>query len=308
MGIFNDFTELIGNTPLLFLEKFGKNRKLNGKIFAKLENFNPAGSAKDRAALAMIEQAERDGKLKRGSVIIEPTSGNTGIGLAAVAAVKGYRVVLTMPDTMSEERRKLLRAYGAEIVLTEGRKGMAGAIDRAKEIARDTEGSFLPSQFENSANPRAHYQTTGPEIWRDTGGEFDIFVASVGTGGTLSGAGKFLKEKNPNLKVVAVEPAASPVLSGGKAGVHGIQGIGAGFVPDTLDRSVCDEVMTVSDEEAFCVGRELIKTEGILAGISSGAALHAAAEIARREENKGKRIVVVFPDSGDRYFSTPLFL
>ena len=209
---------------------------------------------------------------------------------------------------MSEERRKLLRAYGAEIVLTEGRKGMAGAIDRAKEIARDTEGSFLPSQFENSANPRAHYQTTGPEIWRDTGGEFDIFVASVGTGGTLSGAGKFLKEKNPNLKVVAVEPAASPVLSGGKAGVHGIQGIGAGFVPDTLDRSVCDEVMTVSDEEAFCVGRELIKTEGILAGISSGAALHAAAEIARREENKGKRIVVVFPDSGDRYFSTPLFL
>ena len=239
---------------------------------------------------------------------IEPTSGNTGIGLAAVAAVKGYRVVLTMPDTMSEERRKLLRAYGAEIVLTEGGKGMAGAIDRAKEIARDTEGSFLPSQFENSANPRAHYQTTGPEIWRDTGGEFDIFVASVGTGGTLSGAGKFLKEKNPNLKVVAVEPAASPVLSGGKAGVHGIQGIGAGFVPDTLDRSVCDEVMTVSDEEAFCVGRELIKTEGILAGISSGAALHAAAEIARREENKGKRIVVVFSDSGDRYFSTPLFL
>lgn len=307
MAVYESVTQLIGNTPLVSLKNYAKKKGLCAEILAKLEYLNPAGSIKDRVAFAMIEEAERSGKLKKGAVIIEPTSGNTGIGLAAVAAAKGYRVVLTMPDTMSAERRNLLKAYGAEIVLTEGAKGMKGAIERANELAAQTAGAFLPAQFENPVNPQTHYRTTGPEIWRDTEGKADIFVACVGTGGTISGAGRYLKEKNPAVRIVAVEPAGSPVLSGGKAGAHGIQGIGAGFIPATLDTGVYDEVITVRDEDAFDAGRELGRTEGFLAGISSGAALFAACELAKRKENAGKRIVVILPDSGDRYLSTPLF-
>lgn len=307
MAVYESVTQLIGNTPLVSLKNYARKKGLCAEILAKLEYLNPAGSVKDRVAFAMIEEAERSGKLKKGAVIIEPTSGNTGIGLAAVAAAKGYRVVLTMPDTMSAERRNLLKAYGAEIVLTEGAKGMKGAIERANELAAQTADAFIPAQFENPVNPQTHYRTTGPEIWRDTEGKADIFVACVGTGGTISGAGRYLKEKNPAVYIVAVEPAGSPVLSGGKAGAHGIQGIGAGFIPATLDTGVYDEVLTVRDEDAFAAGRELGRTEGFLAGISSGAALFAACELAKRKENAGKRIVVILPDSGDRYLSTPLF-
>lgn len=307
MAVYKSVTELVGGTPLVELAKYGAKHGLQAKIVAKLEYFNPAGSVKDRIAKAMIEEAEAAGTLKAGSVIIEPTSGNTGIGLASVAAAKGYRVILTMPETMSVERRNLLKAYGAEIVLTEGAKGMKGAIARAQELAAQTENSFVPSQFENPVNPAVHYRTTGPEIWADTEGKVDILVAGVGTGGTVTGTGKYLKEKNPGVKVVAVEPESSPVLSKGTAGPHKIQGIGAGFVPKTLDTSVYDEIIPVSNEEAFAVGKEIGRTEGFLVGISSGAALAAATELARRTENAGKTIVVVFPDSGDRYLSTELF-
>ncbi|MDE7158927.1 MAG: cysteine synthase A [Clostridiales bacterium] len=307
MVIYHSIFELVGGTPLLELGNYEKKHGLQAKILGKLEYFNPAGSVKDRIAKAMIEDAEARGELKVGSVIIEPTSGNTGIGLAAVAAAKGYRMILTMPETMSAERRSMLKAYGAELVLTEGAKGMKGAIEKAEELVKTTKGGFMPSQFENPANPKAHYETTGPEIWKDTDGKVDILVAGVGTGGTLTGTGKYLKEKNPNVKVVAVEPESSPVLSQGKAGAHKIQGIGAGFVPKTLDTSVYDEVFLVSNEDAFATGKEIGKTEGFLVGISSGAALYAATELAKRKENAGKTIVVIFPDSGDRYFSTPLF-
>ena len=307
MGIYHSISELIGGTPLLELINYEKKHGLKAKILGKLEYFNPAGSVKDRIAKAMIEDAEARGELKAGSVIIEPTSGNTGIGLAAVAAAKGYRIILTMPETMSAERRSMLKAYGAELVLTEGAKGMKGAIEKAEELVKTTKGGFMPSQFENPANPKAHYQTTGPEIWKDSGGKVDILVAGVGTGGTLTGTGKYLKEQTPNVKVVAVEPETSPVLSKGVAGAHKIQGIGAGFVPKTLDTNVYDEVITVSNENAFAAGKEIGKTEGFLVGISSGAALFAATELAKRKENAGKTIVVIFPDSGDRYFSTPLF-
>ena len=299
--------QTIGNTPLLELRRYQEQHKLKASIFAKLEGFNPAGSVKDRVALAMIEDAEQKGTLRSDSVIIEPTSGNTGIGLAAVACAKGYRVVLTMPDTMSAERRNLLKAYGAELVLTDGEKGMEGAIERARKLARTIEGAFLAGQFENPVNPQIHYQTTGPEIWKDLNGNVDVFVACVGTGGTLTGVGKFLKEQNPAIKIVAVEPENSPVLSGGKAGTHKIQGIGAGFLPQTLDVSVFDEVIAVSDETAIETGKEIAPSTGILAGISSGAALAAATALALRKENKGKNIVVLFPDSGDRYLSTELF-
>ena len=280
---------------------------LEATILAKLEYLNPAGSVKDRIARAMLDDAERRGLLKPGSVIIEPTSGNTGIGLAAVAATRGYRIILTMPETMSVERRSLLRAYGAELVLTEGAKGMKGAIAKAQELAAQTENSFIPGQFTNPANPRAHRETTGPEIWRDTDGKVDIFVAGVGTGGTVTGVGEYLKEQNPAVRIVAVEPAGSPVLSGGASGPHKIQGIGAGFVPDTLNRAVLDEILPVENEDAFVAGRELARREGVLAGISSGAALHAATVLAKRPENRGKVIVVLLPDTGDRYLSTPLF-
>lgn len=299
--------QTIGNTPLLELRRYQEQHKLKASIFAKLEGFNPAGSVKDRVALAMIEDAEQKGKLRSDSVIIEPTSGNTGIGLAAVACAKGYRVVLTMPDTMSAERRNLLKAYGAELVLTDGERGMEGAIERARELARTIKGAFLAGQFENPVNPQIHYQTTGPEIWKDLNGNVDVFVACVGTGGTLTGVGKFLKEQNPAIKIVAVEPENSPVLSGGKAGTHKIQGIGAGFLPQTLDVSVFDEVIAVSDETAIETGKEIAPSTGILAGISSGAALAAATALALRKENEGKNIVVLFPDSGDRYLSTELF-
>lgn len=292
---------------MLALNNYCKKHKLGARIFAKLEAFNPAGSIKDRVARAILDDAEKTGKLKRGSVIVEPTSGNTGIGLAMIAAARGYRVILTMPATMSEERKNLLRAYGAELVLTDGDRGMTGAIERAREIVAATKGAFLAGQFENPVNPLTHYKTTGPEIWRDSDGRVDVFVAGVGTGGTISGAGKYLKEQNPHIKVVAVEPAGSPVLSGGKAGMHGIQGIGAGFVPNTLDTHIYDEVIAVSDDDAISAGKELGKTEGVLAGISSGAALFAAKSLAERKENTGKNIVVIFPDSGDRYYSTPLF-
>lgn len=292
---------------MLALNNYCKKHKLGARIFAKLEAFNPAGSIKDRVARAILDDAKKTGKLKRGSVIVEPTSGNTGIGLAMIAAARGYRVILTMPATMSEERKNLLRAYGAELVLTDGDRGMTGAIERAREIVATTEGAFLAGQFENPVNPLTHYKTTGPEIWRDSDGRVDVFVAGVGTGGTISGAGKYLKEQNPHIKVVAVEPAGSPVLSGGKAGAHGIQGIGAGFVPNTLDTHIYDEVIAVSDDDAVSAGKELGKTEGVLAGISSGAALFAAKSLAERKENVGKNIVVIFPDSGDRYYSTPLF-
>ncbi len=299
-------SELIGNTPLLELVNYGKKHELGAKIFAKLEFLNPAGSIKDRVGLAMIEDAEKRGLLKAGGSIVEPTSGNTGIGIAAVAAVKGYKAIFTMPETMSVERRALLKAYGAEVVLTEGAKGMKGAIAKAEQI-RDEEGAVYLGQFDNPANPQKHYETTGPEIWADTQGKVDIFVSAVGTGGTVTGAGKYLKEKNPNVKIVAVEPVNSPVLSGGNPGPHKIQGIGAGFVPSICDVKLFDEIITVSDDAAFETGREFGKTEGVLTGISSGAALYAATVLAKRGENAGKNIVVILPDSGDRYLSTPLY-
>ena len=307
MKIYQRATDLIGHTPLLRLSNIIKKHGLEADIYAKLEYFNPAGSVKDRIAKAMIDDAEAKGQLKPGSVIIEPTSGNTGIGLASVAAARGYRIILTMPETMSVERRNLLKAYGAEIVLTEGAKGMKGAIEKADELAKSTPGSFIPSQFSNPANPAAHFASTGPEIWDDTDGKVDIFVAGVGTGGTLTGVGKYLKSKNSDVKVVAVEPAGSPVLSKGTAGPHKIQGIGAGFVPDTLDTSVYDEILPIENDDAFSTGREIARSEGVLVGISSGAAVFAAIELAKRPENKGKKIVVLLPDTGDRYLSTPMF-
>ena len=306
-NIYRGFLDLIGNTPLVEVANLEKAYNLKAKVLVKLEYRNPAGSVKDRIAQAMIEDAEKKGILKEGSVIIEPTSGNTGIGLAAIAAAKGYRAILTMPETMSVERRNILKAYGAEIVLTEGSKGMKGAIAKAEELAKEIEGSFIPGQFDNPANPKVHYETTGPEIWRDTDGKVDAFVAGVGTGGTVTGTGKYLKEQNPDVKVVAVEPASSPVLSQGKAGAHKIQGIGAGFVPKVLDTAVYDEIITVENDDAFAASRELTKKEGILTGISSGAALYAALQLAQRLEFEGKTIVALLPDSGDRYYSTPLF-
>lgn len=307
MRVFNNITGLIGHTPLVEINRFTEKLGLKARILVKLEFFNPAGSVKDRIALSMIEDAEKKGLLKPGSVIIEPTSGNTGIGLASIAASKGYRAVFTMPETMSAERRKLLQAYGAEIVLTEGAKGMKGAIAKAEELARQTPGSFIPGQFVNPANPEAHVRTTGPEIWDDTDGKVDIFVAGVGTGGTVTGTGRYLKSKNPAVRVVAVEPAASPVLTQGKAGPHAIQGIGAGFVPEVLDTKIYDEVIDVTNEDALATGREIARKEGFLVGISSGAALFAAVELARRSENAGKLIVALLPDNGDRYLSTKLF-
>lgn len=305
--IYGGVDELVGKTPLLNFKKYAKKHDLRAEILAKLEYFNPSGSVKDRVAKAMIEDAEAKGLLTHDSVIIEPTSGNTGIGLAAIGAAKGYKVILTMPETMSVERRNIIKAYGAEIVLTEGAKGMKGAIAKAEELAKTLPNAFIAGQFVNPANPKAHYLTTGPEIWNDTDGKVDILVAGVGTGGTLSGTGKYLKEKNPNLKVIAVEPETSPVLSKGVSGSHKIQGIGAGFVPDTLDTSVYDEIITVNNEVCFSTAKELGVTEGVLVGISSGAALWAATEVAKRAENAGKNIVVILPDGGDRYFSTPLF-
>lgn len=307
MRIYKSITELVGHTPLLELTNYERENQIEATLLAKLEAFNPAGSAKDRIAKAMLDDAEQRGFLKTGATIIEPTSGNTGIGLAAVAAARGYRLILTMPETMSVERRNLLKAYGAQIVLTDGAKGMRGAIEKAEELHRGTPGSFIPGQFENPANPAVHKATTGPEIWADTDGAVDIFVAGVGTGGTITGVGQYLKEQNPAIQVVAVEPADSPVLSGGDAGPHQLQGIGAGFVPDTLDPSVYDEIITVSTEEAFAAGNALAKREGILVGISSGAALHAAAQVAKRPGNKGKTVVVLLPDTGERYLSTPMF-
>lgn len=307
MRVYREITDLIGGTPLLELTNYEKANELNAKIYAKLEYFNPAGSVKDRIAKAMLDDAEEKGLLKPGAVIIEPTSGNTGIGLASVAASRGYKVILTMPETMSVERRNLLKAYGAELVLTEGAKGMAGAIAKAKELAEQTPNSYIPSQFTNPANPAVHLKTTGPEIWADTDGKVDIFVAGVGTGGTLSGVGAYLKSQNPNVKVVAVEPATSPVLSGGKAGPHKIQGIGAGFVPDTLNTDIYDEILPVQNEDAFATGRALARSEGVLVGISSGAAVFAAAQLAKRPENAGKVIVALLPDTGERYLSTPMF-
>ncbi|MEE1013382.1 MAG: cysteine synthase A [Clostridia bacterium] len=307
MKTYERITDLIGGTPLLELKNYEKSKELSATVLAKLEYFNPAGSVKDRIAKAMIDDAEAKGALKPDSVIIEPTSGNTGIGLAAVAASRGYRVILTMPETMSIERRNLLKAYGADLVLTEGAKGMKGAIAKAQELAAETPNSFIPSQFTNTANPTAHRTTTGPEIWNDTDGKVDIFVAGVGTGGTVSGVGEYLKSQNPNVKVVAVEPAGSPVLSKGTPGPHKIQGIGAGFVPDTLDTEIYDEIITVENEDAFETGRALARGEGLLVGISSGAAVFAATELAKRPENKGKVIVALLPDTGERYLSTPMF-
>ena len=302
-----NIAELIGKTPLLELCGYERAHAASAKILAKLEYFNPTGSVKDRAALYIVEEAERSGKLKEGTLVIEPTSGNTGIGLAAICAVKGYPLVLTMPETMSVERRKLLAAFGAKIVLTDGKKGMAGAIARAEELHRENENSIIAGQFVNPANVRAHYETTGPELWADTGGKIDFLVAGVGTGGTIGGTGKFLKEKNPDLKVVAVEPAGSPVLSGGKAGPHGLQGIGAGFVPEILDTSLIDEVIRVTEEEAFAASREIAVSDGVFAGISAGAAVHAARMVASRRENAGKTVAVIVPDTGMRYLSTDLF-
>lgn len=305
--IYKSLTDIIGRTPLVELTNYIEKNKLNAKIVAKLESFNPAGSVKDRIANAMINDAEEKGLLNKDSVIIEPTSGNTGIGLAFVGASKGYKVILVMPDTMSVERRSLIKAYGAEIVLTEGAKGMKGAIAKAEEIAAATQNSFIPGQFNNPANPEIHRKTTGPEIWEDTDGEVDIFVSGIGTGGTISGAGEYLKSKNPNIKVIAVEPSASPVLSEGKAGPHKIQGIGAGFVPETLNTKIYDEIIKVDNEAAFATSKEISRTDGILVGISSGAAVYAAIELAKRPENAGKTIVVILPDTGERYLSTTLF-
>jgi len=306
-NIHKSLTELIGKTPLLELTNYEKNNDLKAKLIAKLEYFNPAGSVKDRIAYAMIADAEEKGLLKEGSVIIEPTSGNTGIGIASVATAKGYRAILTMPETMSVERRSLLKAYGAEVVLTDGTKGMKGAIEKAEELQKEIPNSYIPAQFDNPSNPAIHYKTTGPEIWEDADGEVDIFVAGIGTGGTISGVGQFLKEKNPNVKIIAVEPASSPVLSKGTSGAHKIQGIGAGFIPKTLNVDIYDEIITVENEDAFKAGKEIAKSEGVLVGISSGAALWAAAEVAKRSENEGKNIVVLLPDTGDRYLSTALF-
>ena len=307
MGIYRKITELIGGTPLLELGNYARKHELEATLLAKLEYFNPAGSIKDRIAKAMLDDAEEKGLLKPGAVIIEPTSGNTGIGLAAVGASRGYRVILTMPETMSVERRNLLKAYGEELVLTDGSKGMKGAIAKAQELAEATPGSFIPGQFNNPANPEIHRRTTGPEIWADTEGQVDIFVAGVGTGGTITGVGEYLKSQKPDVKVVAVEPAGSPVLSQERSGPHKIQGIGAGFVPETLNTAVYDEVIAVENDAAFAAGREIARTDGLLVGISSGAALHAATELAKRPENKGKVIVALLPDTGDRYLSTPLF-
>ncbi len=306
-NIYKGTLGLIGNTPLVEVVNVEKELKLEANIYAKLEYFNPAGSVKDRIAKAMIEDAEEKGILKEGSVIIEPTSGNTGIGLASIAAAKGYRLILTMPETMSVERRNILKAYGAELVLTDGTKGMSGAIAKAEELSKEIPGSFIAGQFVNPANPAAHKATTGPEIWKDTDGQVDIFVAGVGTGGTLTGTGEYLKSKNPDIKVVAMEPASSPVLSEGRSGAHKIQGIGAGFVPEVLNTKIYDEIITIENEDAFAAAKFLAKKEGFLVGISSGAALHAAIILAKRPENKGKNIVVILPDSGDRYYSTPLF-
>ena len=305
--IYNGALELVGNTPLVEVKNIEEELGLEARILVKLEYFNPAGSVKDRIAKAMIEDAEEKGLLKEGSVIIEPTSGNTGIGLASIAAVKGYRIILTMPETMSVERRNILKAYGAEIVLTEGAKGMKGAIEKADELAKEIPGNYIPGQFVNPANPEVHRKTTGPEIWKDTDGEVDLFIAGVGTGGTLTGVGEYLKSQNPDVKIVALEPASSPVLSTGKGGPHKIQGIGAGFVPDVLNTTVYDEIFTVENDDAFATGKLLAKKEGILVGISSGAALYGAIELAKRPENKGKTIVALLPDTGDRYYSTPLF-
>lgn len=307
MKIYQTITDLIGKTPLLELVNIEKAYNLEARIIAKLEYFNPAGSVKDRVAKAMIDDAEAKGLIKAGSVIIEPTSGNTGIGLASVCSARGYRLIITMPETMSIERRNLMRAYGAEVVLTDGTKGMSGAIKKAEELAKEIPDSFIPSQFSNPANPKAHENSTGVEIWEDTDGKVDIFVSAVGTGGTVSGTGAYLKSKNPDIKVVAVEPTGSPVISGGKAGSHKIQGIGAGFIPETLNMNIFDEVIQVTDEDAFSQGRQIVKSEGVLVGISSGAALQAGIELAKRPENKGKNIVVLFPDTGERYLSTLMF-
>ncbi len=305
--IYKKIDELVGKTPLLELNNYSLKYNLNAKILAKLECFNPAGSAKDRIGLYMIKDAEEKGILKKDSVIIEPTSGNTGIGLAAVAASRGYKVILTMPDTMSVERVNLLKAYGAEIILTDGKKGMNGAVEKANELLKQYENAWIPSQFENPVNPKAHYETTGPEIWEDTKGRVDIFVAGVGTGGTISGTGKFLKEKNPNVRIVAVEPEKSPLLSKGKSGAHGLMGIGANFVPQTLDKEIYDEIITVKEDDAYKAGKDMVQNEGILVGITSGAALHAAKLLAQKQENRDKTIVVLLPDTGERYLSTPMF-
>ena len=307
MTVYKAISDLIGNTPLVELTHIEEKEGLDSRVVAKVEFFNPAGSVKDRIAKKMIEDAEKKGLIKPGATLIEPTSGNTGIGIASVAAAKGYKAIMTMPETMSVERRNLLKAYGAKVVLTDGKTGMKGAIAKAKELAATIPNSFIPSQFENLSNPQAHYESTGPEIWKDTEGKVDIFVAGVGTGGTVSGTGKYLKDQNPNVKVIAVEPATSPVLSQGYAGPHGIQGIGAGFVPNTLDTSVYDEVFTVTNEQAYETGRLIAHNEGMLVGISSGAATYAAIQIAKRPENKGKTIVVLLPDTGERYLSTPMF-
>ncbi len=308
MKIYQSVAELVGHTPLLEYKRVEENEKLNGRLIAKLESFNPAGSAKDRIGLAMIEEAEKEGKLKKGSIIIEPTSGNTGIGLCAIAAVKGYRTIIVMPDTMSVERINLIKAYGGEVVLTDGAKGMTGAIEKAKEIERENPGSFIAGQFTNPVNPKAHFETTGPEIWEDTDGNVDYFVAGIGTGGTITGVGRYLKSKNSNVKIIAVEPKSSPVLTKGISGQHGIQGIGANFVPEILDTSILDEIIDVEDEAAFETGRMIGRTEGTLVGISSGAALWAAIQVAKREEARGKNIVVLLPDTGDRYLSTAMFI
>ncbi|MBQ1544603.1 MAG: cysteine synthase A [Clostridia bacterium] len=307
MALYKNLTELVGNTPLLDIQNYNKEYNPDATVLAKLEYFNPAGSVKDRIAKAIIEDAEATGKLQPGGTIIEPTSGNTGIGIAAIGSARGYKIIITMPETMSVERRKLMKAYGAELVLTDGAKGMKGAIAKAEELQAEIPGSIIAGQFVNPANPKAHYETTGPEIWKDTDGKVDFFVAGVGTGGTLSGAGKYLKEQNPDVKIVAVEPASSPVLSKGTAGAHKIQGIGAGFVPDTLDTGIYDEIIAVENDAAFEQARRFIASESVLIGISSGAALYAATELANRPENAGKTIVVLLPDSGDRYLSTPLF-
>jgi len=307
MALYHSVEQLMGNTPLLELRNYSAAHSLHAKLLAKLEFLNPGGSAKDRVGRSMLDDAEAHGLLKPGSVIIEPTSGNTGIGLACVAAARGYRVILTMPDTMSAERRTMLQAYGAQLVLTPGQLGMQGAIDKANEIAQANPGSFIAGQFTNPANPAAHYATTGPELWRDTEGKLDVFVAGVGTGGTLTGTGRYLKEQNPGIELIAVEPAGSPLLSGGQAGPHGLQGMGANFIPDILDTTLYDRVITVTEEQAYQTGRELARQEGVLCGISSGAALYAATQLAKRPEYAGKSIAVLLPDSGDRYFSTPLF-